>query len=347
MSLLERIKKIFGNRKTQEESSINKGENQELYDVYHEDEETQIQGEIAKLSEKIKAVFIAISPDEQDISEYMKTLTGIKLEVDKRAIKYESNTDLILGNLISKLQTIYDSEKKEPVNYDKIKKELEGDFEIEWATGDEENVWRHFCNFNYNDITDKTKLKAIVDKKLDECYEILGDECLDKDFGELAIIRDEFASLFGNFRKIIGDYSKNISEMIVRSDYKVTDEKLKEYYEFLSIQSQIQEIQTNLYEIMGNITQNITGKRLEKYSKDDVFMKKLQTIMEHDIEQHKYLFHGTQVLEDSPSILKNGLLMMRENLGSTTAEEITQEDLLLYERRRNDGKYWNRICCNN
>lgn len=42
MSFLERIKKIFGNRKTQEESSINKDENQKLYDIYHEDKETQI-----------------------------------------------------------------------------------------------------------------------------------------------------------------------------------------------------------------------------------------------------------------------------------------------------------------
>ena len=65
------------------------------------------------------------------------------------------------------------------------------------------------------------------------------------------------------------------------------------------------------------------------------------------LEKHKYLFHGTQVLEDSPSILENGLLMMRKDLGSTTVKEMTQEELLLYERRRNDGKYWNRICCNN
>lgn len=347
MSFLERIKKIFGNRKTQEESSINKDENQKLYDIYHEDKETQIQVEIAKLFEKIKAVFTAISPDEQDTSEYMKALTRIKLEVDKRGINYEPNTDLILANLINKLQTIYNSEKKVPVDYDKIKKELEGLLEIEVAFCDEENIWSHFGNFNYNDITDKTKLKAIVAKKLDECYEILGDECLENNSGELDIIRYEFDRLFGNLSKIIRDYSESISEMLVRNDYKVTDEKLKECYEFLTIQPQIQKIQTNFYGIGHYIGQYIKGKRLEKYSKDDVFMKKLQTIMRHDTEQHKYLFHGTCVLEDSSSILKKGLLMMREDLDSTTVEEFTQEELLLYERRRNAGKYWNRICCNN
>lgn len=42
----------------------------------------------------------------------MKALTRIKLEVDKRGINYEPNTDLILANLINKLQTIYNSEKK-------------------------------------------------------------------------------------------------------------------------------------------------------------------------------------------------------------------------------------------
>ena len=126
-----------------------------------------------------------------------------------------------------------------------------------------------------------------------------------------------------------------------------SDEKLKEYYEFLNIQPQIHEINEIWQEVWLYADQNIIGKRLEKYSKDDAFMKKLQTIMEHDTEKHKYLFHGTQVLEDSPSILKNGLLMMRKDLGSTTVKEMTQEELLLYERRRNDGKYWNRICCNN
>lgn len=125
-----------------------------------------------------------------------------------------------------------------------------------------------------------------------------------KNSGELDIIRYEFDRLFGNLSKIIRDYSESISEMLVRNDYKVTDEKLKECYEFLTIQPQIQKIQTNFYGIGHYIGQYIKGKRLEKYSKDDVFMKKLQTIMRHDTEQHKYLFHGTCVLEDSSSILK-------------------------------------------
>ena len=232
-------------------------------------------------------------------------------------------------------------------NYDEIKKKLEEPLVFEWGTGNEETTWRHFCNFNYEDIINKTKLKAIITRELDECYEILGDECLDKDFGELVMIRGEFASLFGELNKIINDYSKIISEMVIRNDYKVTDEKLKEYYEFLNIQPQIHEVNEIWQEVWLYADQNIIGKRLEKYSKDDAFMKKLQTIMEHDTEKHKYLFHGTQVLEDSPSILENGLLMMRKDLGSTTVKEMTQEELLLYERRRNDGKYWNRICCNN
>lgn len=352
MNFLEQVKKIFGNRKKQKESrikesSINKDKNQESYEIYHEDEETEVKIQIQVLAENIKWAFNAPTPDEENISGYNNALKKIKSEMEKRGINAEINTDSIFCNLINELQIHYNSEKKEPVNYDEIKKKLEEPLVFEWGTGNEETIWRHFCNFNYEDIINKTKLKAIITRELDECYEILGDECLDKDFGELVMIRGEFASLFGELNKIINDYSKIISEMVIRNDYKVTDEKLKEYYEFLNIQPQIHEINEIWQEVYFYADQNIIGKRLEKYSKDDAFMKKLQTIMEHDTEKHKYLFHGTQVLEDSPSILENGLLMMRKDLGSTTVKEMTQEELLLYERRRNDGKYWNRICCNN
>lgn len=352
MNFLEQVKKIFGNRKKQKESrikesSINKDKNQESYEIYHEDEETEVKIQIQVLAENIKWAFNAPTPDEENISGYNNALKKIKSEMEKRGINAEINTDSIFCNLINELQIHYNSEKKEPVNYDEIKKKLEEPLVFEWGTGNEETTWRHFCNFNYEDIINKTKLKAIITRELDECYEILGDECLDKDFGELVMIRGEFASLFGELNKIINDYSKIISEMVIRNDYKVTDEKLKEYYEFLNIQPQIHEVNEILQEVWLYADQNIIGKRLEKYSKDDAFMKKLQTIMEHDTEKHKYLFHGTQVLEDSPSILENGLLMMRKDLGSTTVKEMTQEELLLYERRRNDGKYWNRICCNN
>ena len=234
MNFLEQVKKIFGNRKKQKESrikesSINKDKNQESYEIYHEDEETEVKIQIQVLAENIKWAFNAPTPDEENISGYNNALKKIKSEMEKRGINAEINTDSIFCNLINELQIHYNSEKKEPVNYDEIKKKLEEPLVFEWGTGNEETTWRHFCNFNYEDIINKTKLKAIITRELDECYEILGDECLDKDFGELVMIRGEFASLFGELNKIINDYSKIISEMVIRNDYKVTDEKLKEY----------------------------------------------------------------------------------------------------------------------
>lgn len=165
MNFLEQVKKIFGNRKKQKESrikesSINKDKNQESYEIYHEDEETEVKIQIQVLAENIKWAFNAPTPDEENISGYNNALKKIKSEMEKRGINAEINTDSIFCNLINELQIHYNSEKKEPVNYDEIKKKLEEPLVFEWGTGNEETTWRHFCNFNYEDIINKTKLKA-------------------------------------------------------------------------------------------------------------------------------------------------------------------------------------------
>lgn len=127
MNFFEQVKKIFGNRKKQKESrikesSINKDKNQELYEIYHEDEETEVKIQIQVLAENIKGAFNTPTPDEENISGYNNALKKIKSEMEKRGINAEINTDSIFCNLINELQIHYNSEKKEPVNYDEIKK---------------------------------------------------------------------------------------------------------------------------------------------------------------------------------------------------------------------------------
>lgn len=71
---------------------------------------------------------------------------------------------------------------------------------------------------------------------------------------------------------------------------------------------------------------------IKNFKEDKPFYSALLDIMEHDKEQETYLYHGTQCIEDAQSILKTGLGMVRENISSTTYEEFTPEQLLLYSR---------------
>lgn len=71
---------------------------------------------------------------------------------------------------------------------------------------------------------------------------------------------------------------------------------------------------------------------IQSYKDNKPFYSALLDIMEHDTEQETYLYHGTQCIEDAQSILKTGLGMVKENLSSTTYEEFTPEQLLLYSR---------------
>ncbi len=71
---------------------------------------------------------------------------------------------------------------------------------------------------------------------------------------------------------------------------------------------------------------------IKSYKDNKPFYSALLDIMEHDTEQETYLYHGTQCIEDAQSILKTGLGMVKENLSSTTYEEFTPEQLLLYSR---------------
>lgn len=76
------------------------------------------------MAENIKGAFNTPTLDEENISGYNNALKKIKSEMEKRGINAEINTDSIFCNLINELQIHYNSEKKEPVNYDEIKKSL-------------------------------------------------------------------------------------------------------------------------------------------------------------------------------------------------------------------------------
>ena len=70
---------------------------------------------------------------------------------------------------------------------------------------------------------------------------------------------------------------------------------------------------------------------LERFYSNSEFMEELNKIMKHDTSKHLYYFHGTQALDDAPSILKHGLGMMRDDLSTTAYLEFDIDKLLLYQ----------------
>ena len=73
-------------------------------------------------------------------------------------------------------------------------------------------------------------------------------------------------------------------------------------------------------------------KKLEEFYSDEDFSSNFNLIMEHDTKKCSYYFHGTQTLEDAPTIIELGLGMMRDKLTTTAYKEFTKDQVILYER---------------
>lgn len=112
----------------------------------------------------------------------------------------------------------------------------------------------------------------------------------------------------------------------------LSDEELVECIKFLNTWEQLKEYKRNGEKISSYLSELKKSKKLDEFFEDKEFMEEFEKIMSHDKKEHLYLFHGTQSLEDAESILKQGLGMMRDDLSTTSYQEFSMEDVILYSR---------------
>lgn len=114
----------------------------------------------------------------------------------------------------------------------------------------------------------------------------------------------------------------------------LTDEKIKEYIEFLITAYYINAIYVDCKNIYNKLFDEVKRFQLKEFMDCPDFIDDLKTIMNHDKTKHLYRYHGTQDGVDmyiAEKILQEGLLMTRD-LSSTSYSEFSMEELLLYER---------------
>ena len=156
-----------------------------------------------------------------------------------------------------------------------------------------------------------------------------GNEELDEE--EIEILSPDDAS----------DWSSGDDDEWFKEDYnneneskeeKLSDEELIECIKFLNTYSKLMTYKGNGQKIVDELFEIKKSKKLSEFYDKEDFVEDFKKIMEHDKTKHNYLFHGTQDLESAESIINEGLLMMREDLSTTTYSELTMDEIILYSR---------------
>ena len=138
------------------------------------------------------------------------------------------------------------------------------------------------------------------------------------DFEELEDVEPEFAEI-----EIITDD---------KMDSKVTDEELIDLIRYVNSFPQLIEYKNNGKEISEKLNELFKKTKLNEFYSNKSFLEDFKRIMEHDKKSNIYHFHGTQDLESANTIINEGLGMMREALETTSYQEFTMDEVILYRR---------------
>jgi len=232
------------------------------------------------------------------MQEELKTaLASLIKECRKRKITYGTAMDVI-DNLISK----FNSEYK--------------------AANDKKEYKSILSDFDFSLLFNKEKLNLYIDSKL----EMANDS---RDLDELkyyfdVLVRDSITRVVAD---ILGDgYDNKLTDVA-----NLTNEELNRYTEFTLVYPYLNSVYVMIKEIDEKISKYRTTIKLREFAENKEFMADLDKIMSHDRTQSTYYYHGAQDVENSYSILEQGLLMMDENLNKTSYPEFTKNGLLLYE----------------
>ncbi len=128
------------------------------------------------------------------------------------------------------------------------------------------------------------------------------------------------------------DWGMVLPDFTAPEKERITDDELLTFIKFLNSYSTIKTCKNNGLKGLKKLKEISTRKKLEEFYSNKDFSENFSKIMEHDRTRHTYLFHGTQGLESAESITREGLGMMRDDLTTTTYEEFTMDQVLLYHR---------------
>ena len=145
----------------------------------------------------------------------------------------------------------------------------------------------------------------------------------DLEWEEWEVLDDWDAS--DEFDTILPNYSPAEKE-------KISDEELINIIKFLNSHSIIRTCSDNGVKALLKTRDIFNRKKLQEFYSDKDFSDSFSKMMEHDRTRHTYLFHGTQGLDSAESIIHEGLGMMRDDLSTTSYEEFTMDEVLLYHR---------------
>lgn len=118
----------------------------------------------------------------------------------------------------------------------------------------------------------------------------------------------------------------------IQEENKISDDKIIKYISFLEYLPQIISYRSKSVQTIRIKDDIVKADTINKFISNEDFIQKLNNIMEHNIAENHYYYHGTQCLEDAYSIMEQGLAMIRENLSSTAYQEMNMDQVLLYSR---------------
>ncbi|MBR3511604.1 MAG: hypothetical protein IKN74_01420 [Clostridia bacterium] len=112
----------------------------------------------------------------------------------------------------------------------------------------------------------------------------------------------------------------------------IKDEQIVDLIKYFNTYSDIAKARENGV-MMSRVLRDISDeKKVESFLSNPDLKKDLENFVDHDKKKHMYLFHGTQALDQADSILKQGFGMMQNDLTSTTYQEFSIRDIILYHR---------------
>ena len=145
---------------------------------------------------------------------------------------------------------------------------------------------------------------------------------------------NEFEDRFLTAKEVEANFERRKQSLLEQKNELPRDEKVvaQEFMELLIILPRLNSEYLDLKDKIQKLDKLELELKLREFHSNPEFMDELHSIMEHDVNEYEYLFHGTTCVEDAEGILSEGLCMQREDLGTTTYSELTEEQLLLYSR---------------
>ena len=205
--------------------------------------------------------------------------------------------------------------------------------------------------FDFSLLTDKEKLSKYIDNlingrncdELEDIYDNLGyvHEIINYlMFSAKTFIEQNLYLLLFNAidQKQNDNYISTVFDEPSNDKGLYSEEELTDFLRKINLFSELQPIAYNLSLERTKIGELYNKKLLEWFHSDQDFIDRLSIMLKHNGNQSSFYFHGTQNLDDAPSIMNLGLGMTQDSLNSTAVKELDINQVLLYRYGKKIGK---------